>query len=284
MSEVAPSGRHAKPVTVEIRAPSGWPDLELIEVWRHLQIIYILAVRDIKVRYKQSLVGVGWVATQPLITVLVFTVIFARIVQVPDGGAPYPIFAMCALVPWLYFIHVLNTTTTCLVANQALITRVYFPRLALPIAAVVSGLLDFVIAFLMLLIMLFYYGEAITARVLLLPVFLLFGMLTPLALGLWLSAMNVQYRDVYHALPFFTVLLMLVSPVAYSASSVPEKWQWAYDLNPMATVINGFRWVLLEGQPAPGFYSLFSVAIVFLVLTGGLYFFRWQEDRFADVV
>jgi len=269
---------------IEIRPPSGWPNLELIEVWRHFQIIDILAVRDIKVRYKQSMAGIGWAVTQPLLTVIVFTLIFARIVKVPDGGAPYPIFVMCGLVPWLYFIHVLNTTTTCLVANQTLLTRVYFPRLALPISAVVSGLLDFLIAFAILLIMVFYYGETLNIRIVVLPVFVVFCMLTVLALGLWLGALNVQYRDVYHALPFFTLLLMLVSPVAYSSSSVPDKWRWAYELNPMATVINGFRWVFIDGQPAPGLYSLFSVAIVFVVLTGGLYFFRWQEDRFADVV
>ena len=269
---------------IEIRPSSGWPRLELGEVWRHLQIARILAIRDIKVRYKQSLVGIGWAVIQPLFTMLVFVAIFNGIVKVPMEGAPYQLFVMCALAPWLYFVHSVNTTTSCLVANQTLITRVYFPRLLLPISAVVSGLVDFLIAFAVLLVVLAYYEQALTARMIFLPFFVAFSMLNALALGLWLSALNVQYRDVFHALPFFTQIMMFLSPVAYPSSLIPEKWQWLFLLNPMATVINGFRWVFLEGQPAPGWYSLFSVAVVGVVLLGGLYFFRWQEDRFADVV
>jgi lipopolysaccharide transport system permease protein len=271
-------------MTIEISAPSGWPRLDLGEVWRHLQIIGILALRDMKVRYKQSLVGFGWAAIQPLFSMLVFTAIFAGIVRVPIGETPYPMFVMCALAPWSYFVHAINTSTSCLVANQALILRVYFPRLVFPVAAVVSGLVDFLIAFALLLIVLAWYGEPLTTRVLFLPIFAGFAVVSSLALGLWLSALNVQYRDVFHALPFFTQILMFLSPVAYPAGVIPEKWQWLYDLNPMATVINGFRWVFVEGQPAPDMYSLWSVLVVAVVLAGGLYFFRWQEDRFADVV
>ncbi|HLF32022.1 MAG TPA: ABC transporter permease [Xanthomonadales bacterium] len=269
---------------IEIRPPSGWPRLELGEVWRHLQIIKILAIRDIKVRYKQSIAGVGWAVVQPLFTVLVLTAIFSGIVKVPTAGVPFPLFAMCAMAPWLYFVHAITTTTSCLVANQTLITRVYFPRLLLPLSTVVSAMVDFLIAFTLLLIMLAWYGHALSAKVVLVPVFVAFNMLNATALGLWLSAMNVQYRDVFHALPFFTQILMFLSPVVYPASLIPEKWQWLYNLNPMATVIGGFRWVFLEGQPAPGMHNLGSIVVVTVALLGGLYFFRWQEDRFADVV
>jgi lipopolysaccharide transport system permease protein len=271
-------------VSTEIRPPSGWLKLELGAVWKHTDIIYILALRDIKVRYKQSLAGVGWAVIQPLLTMIVFTAVFAGVVRVPTDGSPYPLFSLAALVPWSYFVHAITKATTCLVVDKNLITRVYFPRLVLPISAVVGGLVDFAIAFALLVILLLVYGAAPTAAVLLLPLFLLLAILTALALGLWLSALNIQYRDVKNALPFFTQVLMFISPVAYPSSVIPEKWQMVYALNPMATVINGFRWALLEGQPPPGIYSLVSVAVVLVALTGGLYFFRWQEDRFADVV
>lgn len=273
-----------KSKTIEISPPSGWLKLELGAVWQHLEIIYILALRDIKVRYKQSMAGIGWAIIQPLLTMIVFTAVFAGVVRVPTEGSPYPLFSLAALVPWSYFVHAITKATTCLVTDRDLVTRVYFPRLVLPVSAVIGGLVDFVIAFALLIILLLAYGAAPTAAVILLPLFLLLAMLTALALGLWLSALNVQYRDVNNALPFFTQLLMFISPVAYPASVIPEKWQMVYALNPMATVINGFRWALLEGQPSPGLYSLVSVAVVFVALVGGLYFFRWQEDRFADVV
>ncbi len=273
-----------EPAFSEISPPSGWPRVALGGVWEHIQIIYILALRDLKVRYKQSIIGVGWAVIQPLLTMVVFTAIFAGVVKVPTDGSPYPLFSLCALVPWSFFVNAITNSTTCLVSNQTIITRVYFPRLVLPIAAVVVGLVDFFIAFGLLFIMLFVYGVVPTLAVLLLPVFLIFAILTALALGLWLSALHVQYRDVGRALPFFTLVLMFISPVAYPASAIPEKWQMVYALNPMATVINGFRWALLEGQPAPGYTSLVSVAVVFTALVGGLYFFRRQEDRFADVV
>jgi lipopolysaccharide transport system permease protein len=269
---------------IDIRPSSGWPELDLVAVWHHVDIIFILALRDIKVRYKQSIAGVGWAIIQPLITMVVFTAVFAGVVNVDTHGSPYPLFSLAALVPWSYFVHAINKSTTCLVADRDLIGRVYFPRLVLPISAIVGGLVDFFVALALLLIMLPFYGQALSWTVLLLPVFLLFTMLTGLALGLWMSALNVQYRDVNNALPFFTQVLMFISPVAYPASVIPEKWQLLYALNPMATVINGFRWVLLDGQPAPGPESLISVLVVALALLGGLYFFRWQEDRFADVI
>jgi lipopolysaccharide transport system permease protein len=270
--------------TIEINAPSGWNKLELGAVWRHLDIIFILALRDIKVRYKQSIAGIGWAIIQPLLTMVVFTAVFAGVVRVPTDGSPYPLFSLAALAPWSYFVHAVTKATTCLVSDRDLITRVYFPRLVLPLAAVIGALVDFFIAFVLLMIVLFMYGDTPTMAVLLLPLFILMAVVSAFALGLWLSALNVQYRDVHNALPFFTQLLMFISPVAYPASVIPEKWQLVYALNPMATVINGFRWALLKGQPPPGPDSLISIAVVLVALVGGLYFFRWQEDRFADVV
>ena len=268
----------------EIRPASGWPSLELTEVWRHLELIYLLIVRDTKVRYKQSLVGIGWALLQPLLTVVVFTVLFDHLVKVPTEGVPYPIFALTALVPWTYFIHALTKTTVCLVTNTALITRVYFPRLVLPISAVLAGLVDFVISFGLLLIMLVVYGIRPTATVVVLPFFLLLGILAAFSCGLWLSALNVQYRDVVNALPFFTQMMFLVTPVAYSNQLIPAEWRYLYALNPMASVVTGFRWVLLGNAPAPGLPCLVSVAVVLAALVGGLYFFRYQEERFADAV
>ncbi len=278
------SGVKGRRDTTYITPPSGIPKLELLEVWRNWDIILILAQRDIKVRYKQSFAGIGWAIIQPLLTMIVFTAVFAGVVKVDTHDSPYPLFSLAALVPWSYFVHAITKATSCLVVDHNLITRVYFPRLVLPTSAVLGGLVDFAIAFVLLLILLFFYGWTPDLKVLLLPFFLLFAIMTALALGLWLSALNVQYRDVNNALPFFTQLMMFISPVAYPASVIPEKWQMVYALNPMATVINGFRWALLEDQPGPGFYSLISVAVVLVALTGGLYFFRWQEDRFADVV
>ena len=269
---------------IEIRPPSGWPELDLPAVWRRIDIVYILGLRDIKVRYKQSFAGITWAVIQPLITMFVFTAVFDGVVKVPTGGSPYPVFALAALVPWTYFVHSITKATTCLVVDQDLIKRVYFPRLILPISAVSGGIVDFFIALALLLIVMPFYGVTPSLAVLLLPFFLLFALATALTLGLWLSAVNVRYRDVNNAVPFFTQIMMFVSPVAYPSSVVPEQWQWAYALNPMATVIDGFRWVLLDGQPAPGPAAFVSVAVVAIGLWAGLYFFRWQEDRFADVV
>lgn len=284
MNSIIPSRRRRKSAIIEISPPSGWPKLELDSVWQHKDIVYVLALRDIKVRYKQSFAGVGWAIIQPLLTMVVFTAVFAGVVQVPTEGSPYPLFSLAALVPWSYFVHAITKSTICLVTDKDLIKRVYFPRLVLPLSAVIGGLVDFVIAFVLLLIMLMIYSAVPSAAVFLLPLFLLLAVLTSLALGVWMAALNVQYRDVNNALPFFTQVLMFVSPVAYPSSVIPEKWQMVYALNPMVTVIDGFRWALLEGQPPPGPYSLVSLAVVMLALISGLYFFRWQEDRFADVV
>ena len=269
---------------IEIRPASGWPKMELKAVWQHIEIIYILALRDIKVRYKQSLIGISWAIINPLLTMIVFTAVFAGVVRVPTGGSPYPLLSLCALVPWSYFIHAVTTSTHSLVFNQALIKRVYFPRLVFPVSSIIGGLVDFIISFVLLIVLILVFEGVPSAKILLLPLFILFMMLTALTLGLWLSALNAQYRDVNNALPFFTQILMFISPVAYPSSVIPEKWQTLYALNPMVTVINGFRWVLLEDQPGLGIESLVSVGVVLATLIGGIYFFRWQEVRFADVL
>lgn len=277
------AGRAAEEV-VEIRPTEGWPRLELGEVWRNLEVVYILALRETKVRYKQRVAGMGWSILQPLMTMVVFTVLFDRLTKVPTGGTPYPPFALAALVPWTYFSHALTKCTICLVENQALLTRVYFPRLILPLSAVIAGLVDFSIAFVLLVLVLLGYGIYPTLAVLALPFYLLLAVLTALGIGLWLAAINVEYRDVNNALPFVTQTMLFVTPVAYASDLIPEAWRFVYALNPMVSVINGFRWALLEGQPAPGAADLLSAGVSIAVLVGGLYFFRRREERFADVV
>lgn len=269
---------------VEIRPPSGWPRLELLELWRNLEVIYLLVLRDTKVRYKQTLVGVGWSVLQPLLTVLVFTLLFARLVHVPTGGWPYPPFVLAALVPWTYFAHALTKCTICLVDNQDLVKRIYFPRLVFPIAAVLAGLVDLAIALVLLAVVLAVYGIVPGAPLLALPLFVLLALLTALGAGTWLAALNVEYRDVANALPFFTQVMLFVTPVAYPAELIPEEWRALYALNPMVCVVNGFRWSLLGGGHAPGPTDAISVAVCLAILAGGLYFFRGQEERFADVV
>jgi lipopolysaccharide transport system permease protein len=273
-----------RPEVVEIRPPSGRPRLELRELWRSLEVIYLLVLRDTKVRYKQTLVGVGWSVLQPLLTAGVFTLLFARLVHVPTGGLPYPPFALAALVPWTYFAHALTKCTICLVDNQELVKRIYFPRLALPIAAALAGLVDFAIALALLALVLAAYGIVPGLALLALPLFIGLALLTALGAGTWLAAVNAEYRDVANALPFFTQILLFATPVAYPAELIPEAWRALYAMNPMVCVVNGFRWSLLGASPGPGPTDAISVAVVLAVLVGGLYFFRRQEERFADVV
>ncbi len=269
---------------VEIRPAEAWPRLELDEVWRSLRVVYILALRETKVRYKQRYAGMGWSILQPLLTMVVFTVLFDRLTKVPTGGTPYPPFALAALVPWTYFVHALNRCTTCLVENQGILTRTYFPRLTLPIAAVVACLVDFSIAFVVLLIVLLGYGIYPGLAILTLPFYLLLAMMTALGAGLWLSAINVEFRDVSNALPFLTQTMLFLTPVAYASDLIPESWRYVYALNPMVSVINGFRWALLGAEHSPGSSDVLSILVCISVLIGGLYFFKHREARFADVV
>ena len=267
-----------------IRPSKGWVPLKLKELWEYRELLYFLIWRDIKVRYKQTVLGAAWAIIQPLFTMIVFSIFFGRLAKIPSDGLPYPIFAYCALLPWQLFAHALTESGNSLVASQNLITKVYFPRLVIPISAVLAGLVDFVIAFVVLLGMMFYYGIVPTAATLTLPLFILLAVATALAVGLWLSALNVQYRDVRYTIPFLTQFWLFTTPIAYPSSLVPEGWRTLYGLNPMAGVVEGFRWALLGTENAPGPMVAVSVAVVVALLVGGLYYFRRMEKTFADVV
>jgi lipopolysaccharide transport system permease protein len=269
---------------VRIEPSRGWVPLKLWELWQYRELLYFLIWRDTKVRYKQTVIGVSWAIIQPITTMLVFTVIFGNFAKVPSDGLPYPIFAYTALLAWTYFSGSLNRAISSVVGSANLITKVYFPRLIMPFSAVVSGLVDFAIAFVILLGLMVWYGIAPMWGVLALPLLLLLAMVTALAVGLWLSALNVLYRDVGYAVPFLTQFWMFASPIAYPVSLVPEKWRLLYSLNPMACVIEGFRWALLGKQsPDFGVIAISTVAVIAL-LWGGIMFFKRMERTFADVV
>jgi homopolymeric O-antigen transport system permease protein len=278
------AARAALPVTVRIEPPSGWFDLRLREVWEYRELLYFFVWRDVKVRYKQTLVGVAWVILQPLLTMAVFTIFFGKLAKLPSQGLPYPVFYFAALVPWVYFSYSLQSATNVVVENQRVITKVYFPRLVLPFSAVLSGLVDFAIGFLVLVGVTLAFGIHPGLAALWLPVFLLLAVLTALGVGLWMSALNALYRDVRYVMPFIAQFWLLASPVAYPSSLVPERWRWLYGLNPMAGVIDGFRWALTgHGQP-PGPVMLVSAGMVAVVLLGGLFFFQRMESTVADRV
>lgn len=269
---------------LRIRPAQGWIALNLKDLWVYRELLYFLAWRDVKVRYKQTVLGIAWAIIQPLMTMVVFTIFFGRFAKVPSDGLPYPIFNFCALLPWTLFSRALNESSNSLVANSNLISKVYFPRLVIPIATILAALIDFGIAFVIFFGMMIYYGIVPSMVILLLPVFILFAIITVLAVSLWLSALNVEYRDVRYTIPFLTQIWMFASPIAYSSTLVPEKWRFIYGLNPMAGVIEGFRWALLGNvQPNWGLLSV-SAVIVFILLITGLIYFKETEKTFADVI
>jgi lipopolysaccharide transport system permease protein len=280
-----PNAAFAIPASiVRIEPPRGWFDLRLAELWEYRELLYFFVWRDIKVRYKQTILGVAWVIFQPLMTMGVFTIFFGRLAKLPSQGLPYPVFYLSALVPWTYFAFALTTCTAIVVSNQQVITKVYFPRLILPLAAVCSGLLDFAIGLVVLVALTLGFGIHPPATAVLLPVFFLLAAATALGVGLWTSALNALYRDVASIIPFFVQFWMLASPVAYPSSLVPDSWRWLYGLNPMAGVIDGFRWALTgRGQP-PGAQILASASVVLVLLCGGLLFFQRVEGTVADRV
>ena len=269
---------------IEITPPSGWLDLNFRELWQFRELLYFFVWRDIKIRYKQTAIGAAWAVLQPLMTMLVFSLFFGHLAKIPSGGLPYPIFYYSALLPWMYFAGALQNATLSVVEQRGVITKVYFPRLILPLSAGVSGLLDFALGFAVFLGMMPLYRVAPGRAIFLFPAFLLLAVATALGAGMWLSALNAIYRDVRYAVPFLIQFWMFASPVAYPSSLVPERWRWLYGLNPMAGVIEGFRWALTgKGQPPSLMLAVSAVAVI-IVLMGGMVFFRKMEATIADVV
>ena len=270
--------------TIIISPSRGWASLQLRALWEYRELLYFLAWRDIKVRYKQTVLGAAWAIIQPFFTMLVFSIVFGRLAKVPSDGIPYPIFAYCALLPWTFFAGSLERAGNSLVGSANLITKVYFPRLVVPLSATIAGLLDFAIAFVLLIAMMIFYGITPSSAAWTLPFFLLLALATSLGVGLWLSALNVQYRDFRYTIPFLTQFWLFASPVAYPSSLVPEQWRVLYGLNPMAGVIEGFRWALLGKSSGPGPMLTVSVLVTVVLLITGAYYFRRMEKTFADIV
>jgi len=276
-----------EPATVYIKPSKGLAALNLRDLWTYRELIYFMIWRDIKVRYKQTMLGAAWAVIQPVLTMLVFNFIFnGGITKVQtDSNIPYPIFSYTALLPWGLFTSALNNASRSLTTNQNMVTKIYFPRLVLPLASVLGGLVDFAIASVILVGMMFYFNITPNLSTLwTLPFFLLLSIIAALGVALWLAAINVQYRDVNYVLPFLTQFWLFITPVAYSAKVITGKWQWVYSLNPMAGVVNGFRWSLLGANTGPGPQMWISVAVSVLVLVGGLFYFRNMEKTFADTI
>jgi lipopolysaccharide transport system permease protein len=262
----------------------GWIPLDLRALWSYRELLFFLTWRDVKVRYKQTVLGLMWAVLQPLLSMVVFTVFFGRLAKVPSDGVPYPVFAYCALVPWQLFAFSLSESSTSLVTNQNLIKKVYFPRLVVPISSCLAGLVDFAISTAVLGVLMACYGIVPTAAAVFLPLFVLLAVVTALAVGIWFAALNVEFRDVRYTVPFLTQLWLFATPVAYPASMVPERLRWVFGLNPMAGVVEGFRWSLLgTGRPPTALLGV-SASVVLVLLVGGLFYFRRMEETFADVV
>jgi lipopolysaccharide transport system permease protein len=273
-----------QPETIHIRPSTGLAALNLRDLWIYRELVFFMIWRDVKVRYKQTLLGAAWAVIQPVLTMLVFTFIFGTVAKVPTDGIPYPIFSYTALLPWGLFTTALNNASRSLTANQNMVTKIYFPRLVLPLASVLGGLVDFAIAFLILIVLMIYYKITPTAAIWTLPLFLILTVVTALGVALWLSAINVQYRDVNYVLPFLTQFWLFLTPVAYSAKVISDKWQMVYSLNPMAGVVNGFRWALLGTNTGPSLSMAVSTGISLVFLVSGLFYFRAMERTFADTI
>jgi len=277
---------HSEPLIPEtvIEPSRGWVPLKFHEMWQYHELLFFLTWRDVKVRYKQSVLGVAWALIQPVTVMVIFSIVFGYLAKLPSEGIPYPVFTYAALLPWQLFSGALSRTSISLVGNANLLTKVYFPRLIIPLSSVGAELIDFFISFLVLLGLMLYYGIVPGWRILCLPLFVIFLLLTAFSVGLWLSALHVQYRDVRHVIPFLVQVWMYASPVVYSVELIPPGyWRTFYGLNPLVGVIQGFRWALVGGRP-PDKVVAISVGIVGLLLVGGLFYFRRMEKTFADVV
>ena len=267
---------------ITVRSSVGWASLRLKDLWEYRELLYFLVWRDIKVRYRQTVLGAAWAIIQPLFTMVVFAIFFGRLAKMPSDGVPYPLFAYAALVPWTFFANAMNQAANSLVGSANLITKVYFPRLVVPLASVLSGIVDFVFAFAVLLVLVPWYGGTFSFRLLYVPLFFLLAVATALAVALWLSALNVEYRDVRHTVPFLTQFWLFATPVAYPSSLLSEPWRTIYGINPMVGVVEGFRWAILHTGPAPGAILGVSSVTALVILIGGAYYFRRLERTFAD--
>ena len=285
---VRPSSSHPHPSAdlpvFDIHPPRGWLELNLHDLWEYRDLLYILIWRDIKVRYKQTVIGAAWAIIQPFLSMVVFSLFFGLLIKVPSDGIPYPVFAYVALLPWQFFAKALTEGSTSLVVNERVISKVYFPHLLVPSAVVLSGLLDFGIAFIILLVMMLAYGIVPTLAILTIPLFLLLAVLTALGVSFWLSALDVNYRDVRYTLPFLTQLWMFATPVVYPSSIIPAEWRALYGLNPLVGVIEGFRWALLNAPAPDPLLLLVSVMGVVVLFLGGVIYFDRMESTLADVI
>lgn len=269
--------------TIKIRPPKKWVPINFRELWQYHELLYFFTWRDVKIRYKQTALGFLWAIIQPLFMMVIFTLFFGNLAKIPSEGIPYPLFNFAALLPWTLFAEGLLRSTTSMVTNANIMTKVYFPRLIMPISGILSPLVDFAVAFVILIIMIVFFGFLPTIAIVLLPLFILLAILTSLSVGLWLSALNVKYRDFQYTIPFLIQIWLFASPVVYPSSLLPEQFRLLYGLNPMAGVIEGFRWALLGTNP-PEAMIMVSVGVVILLLVGGLFYFRRMEQYFADVV
>jgi lipopolysaccharide transport system permease protein len=268
-----------------IQPEKGWSALNLRDLWRYRELIYFMTWRDLKVRYKQTLLGASWAILRPFLTMIVFSIFFGNLAKVPSDGIPYPIFAYTALLPWELFASALSQASRSLVQNTNMVTKVYFPRMILPISSILAGVVDFLIAFIVLIGMMIYYKITPTVNVWTLPLFILLAMITALGVGFWLAALNVLYRDINYVTPFLTQFWMFITPIAYGSSLIPENWRFLYAINPLSGVVDGFRWALLGNQQsAPGPTLIISSLIAVVVLISGMFYFRRMERQFADRV
>jgi lipopolysaccharide transport system permease protein len=265
-------------------ASKGWAWPKFRELWEHRELLFFFAWRDIKVRYRQTVMGALWAIIQPFFTMVIFSLFFGRLANIPSDGVPYPVFSFTALVPWTFFANALNQASNSLVTNANMIKKIYFPRLALPIATVLAGVVDLVLAFIVLLGIMFYYGIVPTINIVWLPLFTLLALVTSIGVSLWLAAMNVQFRDVRYTIPFLTQAWLFATPIAYPSSLLPEPWRTLYGLNPMAGVVEGFRWALLGTDTAPGKIIIVSTLVALILFISGTFYFRRMEQSFADVL
>lgn len=272
------------PSTIVIKPSKGWVSLSLKDLWEYRELLYFLTWRDIKVRYKQTALGALWAIIQPFFTMVVFSLFFGRLAKIPSDGIPYPLFTFAALVPWMFFANGLSLSSNSLVGSANLITKVYFPRLIIPVSSILSGLVDFVIAFIVFMGMVLYYGICPTISVIWLPFFLLLGLTTALGVGLWLSALNVKFRDVRYVIPFLTQFWLFATPIAYPSSLLSEPWKTVYGINPMVGVVEGFRWALLGTETAPGAMIFVSALVSLCLLISGIFYFKRMEKTFADII